>query len=392
MKILLAATSEGVQSGASRCYLNIVKEFIRKDMDFVCLVPKKGLLSEALSELGVKTYIVFDFNGTWQVDDDYRMSFVNRFKYFAKSFYNVFAVNRIKSIIRKEKIDIVHINSISSCSAADAALKAGVPFVWHIRELLEEQMDSKFVDYKKAYCLLDKASRIIFISETVKKYYLSKHPFHNSCVIADGVDTAKYYYEKELFADESVNIGIIGRIDVQKRQHVFLEAAALLSKDYPKLKCYVVGGCNEGNYLETLKGIVKDNQMENNVIFTGFAEDSSEYTKKCDIICACSHAEAFGLITVESMLSGALVVASDSGCNLELVKNNETGFLFKCDDVNSLYSKMKHAIEHRNETSVIARNGQKKSLSFSLEANADKIIECYRQVLADSRRNNGIEN
>ena len=196
---------------------------------------------------------------------------------------------------------------------------------------------------------------------------------------------------KELFADESINIGLIGRIDIQKRQHVFLEAMALLTKDYPKLKCYVVGGCNEVGYLETLKGIVKDNQMENNVIFTGFVEDSSEYTRKCDIICACSHAEAFGLITVESMLSGALVVASDSGCNLELVKNNETGFLFKCDDVNSLYSKMKHAIEHRNETSVIARNGQKKSLSFSLEANADKIIECYRQVLADSRRNNGIE-
>ena len=91
------------------------------------------------------------------------------------------------------------------------------------------------------------------------------------------------------------------------------------------------------------------------------------------------------------MLSCALVVASDSGCNLELVNNNETGFLFKCDDVNSLYSKMKHAIEHRDESAVIARNGQKKSLSFSLEANADKTIECYRQVLADSRRTNGIE-
>lgn len=391
MKILLAATSEGVQSGASRCYLNIVKEFIRKDIDFVCLVPKKGLMSEALSELGVKTYIVFDFIGTWQVDKDYQMNLFNYIKYVVKSFYNIFAVNRIKSIIRKEKIDIVHINSISRCSAADAALKAGVPFVWHIRELLEEQMDSKFVDYKKAYRLLDKADRIICISETVEKYYLSKHPFHNSCVIADGVDTAKYYYEKELFADESVNIGIIGRIDVQKRQHVFLEAVALLTKDYPKLKCYVVGGCNEVGYLETLKGIVKDNQMENNVIFTGFAEDSSEYTRKCDIICACSHAEAFGLITVESMLSGALVVASDSGCNLELVKNNETGILFKCDDVNSLYSKLKHSIEHRDESAVIARNGQKKSLLFSLEANADNIVDCYRQVLADSRRTDGIK-
>lgn len=392
MKILLAATSEGVQSGASRCYLNIVKEFIRKDIDFVCLVPKKGLMSEALSELGVKTYIVFDFIGTWQVDKDYQMNLLNYLKHVVKSFYNIFAVNRIKRIIKKEKIDIVHINSISRCSSADAAFKAGVPFVWHIRELLEEQMDSKFVDYKKAYRLLDKADRIICISETVEKYYLSKHPFHNSCVIADGVDTAKYYYEKELFVDESINIGIIGRIDVQKRQHVFLEAVALLTKDYPKLKCYVVGGYNEVGYLETLKGIVKDNQMENNVIFTGFAEDSSEYTKKCDIICACSHAEAFGLITVESMLSGALVVASDSGCNLELVKNNETGILFKCDDVNSLYSKLKHSIEHRYESTVIARNGQKKSQLFSLEANADNIVECYRRVLADSRRTDGIKN
>lgn len=387
-RILFAATSEGIQAGASRCYLNIVKEFIKNDVDFVCLLPKRGLMSEALDELGVKYYTVYDYNGVWQVEDDYQMNFINYLKFVVKSFYNFFAVNKVKNIIRREKIDIVHINSISRNVAALAARKAKVPYVWHIRELLEDQMNSKFVHYGSAYELMSSADNLICISKTVEDYYLSRFPFRNTCVIHDGVDTDRYYLSRDVFVDDEVKIGIIGRVDIQKRQDVFLEAVGMLRKDYPNIRCYVVGGYEENVYFGKLNGIVEKYDMKDNIVFTGFVDDSSVYTKQCDIVCACSHAEAFGLITVEAMLSGALVVASDSGCNLELVKNNETGCLFKCDDAGDLYLKLKHVIENKDESAIIAKNAQYKALSFSMENNVNGILGCYDKVLV--RRKNGI--
>lgn len=387
-KILFAATSEGIQAGASRCYLNIVKEFVKRNIDFVCLLPKEGLMSEELKKLGVRYYTVYDFNGVWQVENDYRMNFVNYLKYVVKSFYNFFAVSRVKRIIRKEKIDIVHINSISRNVAALAALKVKVPYAWHIRELLEEQMDSKFVNYKYAYELMNSADNLICISKTVEDYYLKRFPFKNTCVIYDGIDVNSFYKEREIFVDNEIKIGIIGRVDFQKRQNIFLEACGLLKKEYPNIKCYVVGGYFEDEYYKQLKSVVEEYDIDGNVVFTGFVEDSSVYTKQCDIICACSHAEAFGLITVEALLSGALVIASDSGCNLELIKDNETGYLFRCDDIKDLYLKMKYAIENKNKSVVIAKDAQKYSLSYSLDNNINNILKCYDEVL--DRRKNGI--
>lgn len=389
-KILFAATSEGIQAGASRCYLNIVKEFIKRDVDFVCLLPKKGLMSEALEKLDVKYYIIPDFNGVWQVEDDYQMNCVNYLKYVAKSFYNFFAVNRVMNILNMEKIDIVHINSISRNIAALAARKAKTPYVWHLRELLEEQMNSKFLNYNKAYELMNDADKLICISETVESYYLSKHNFNNTCVIHDGIDVDKYYLNRNIFVDELIKIGIVGRVDIQKRQNVFLNAIGLLKRNHSNIKCYIVGGYSEDDYYDELKSIIEKYDINDNVVFTNFVEDSSVYTKHCDIICACSHAEAFGLITVEAMLSGALVIASDSGCNLELVKDSETGYLFKCDDAKDLYLKIKHAIEDRRGSTAIAKNAQNRYLSYSLDNNVNSILDCYDDVL--DRRKNGIKN
>ena len=90
MKILLAATSDDVQTGASHCYLDIVREFKKRKLEFVSLVPKEGDLSRTLEKMNVKTYVVEDQLGAWQVNVDYQMTFINYLKYIVKCFLNYF--------------------------------------------------------------------------------------------------------------------------------------------------------------------------------------------------------------------------------------------------------------------------------------------------------------
>ena len=248
MKILLAATSDDVQTGASHCYLDIVREFKKRKLDFVSLVPKEGDLSRALENMNVKTYVVEDQLGAWQVNIDYQMTFINYLKYIVKCFLNYFSLYKVKRIIRDEKIDLVHINSLSRCTAAKAAYDLKIPYVWHFRELLEDGLKSKFVNEDKAVKLLDNAKKVVCISKTVENYYVSRYGLKNTCVIYDGVNIDKFYCKREILSSDKVRIGIIGRVDEQKRQNVFIDAISMLHKQYPNIECYIVGGYYDDEY------------------------------------------------------------------------------------------------------------------------------------------------
>ena len=383
MKILLAATSDDVQTGASHCYLDIVREFKKRDIDFISLVPKPGDLSNALEDMGIKTYIVNDQVGTWQVNSDYQMTAINYIKYLVKCIYNFFAVNNVKRIIKNEDIDVVHINSLSRCTAAKAAFKLGVPYVWHIREILEDGLKSKFVNRDDAVKLLNNAKKVVCISKTVKNYYLLKYGLKNTCIINDGVDLDKFYLKKEILNTDKIKIGIIGRVDEQKRQNVFVDAISLLYKQIKNIECYIVGGYYDDDYYHDLVNAIKENDLEDIINFTGFIDKPEEYTKKCDIICACSYSEAFGLTTIEAMLSGALVIASDSGANCELIDNGVNGLLFRCDDAGDLCQKLSMAVDNKKFSNELAANAYRMAIEYSVVnsvTSLEKVLFGYEGV------------
>lgn len=53
-------------------------------------------------------------------------------------------------LMRSRDIDIVHINTSWTYVGALAAKKAKIPFIWHIREFLEEDQDRRIWKRKKA--------------------------------------------------------------------------------------------------------------------------------------------------------------------------------------------------------------------------------------------------
>lgn len=47
-----------------------------------------------------------------------------------------------------------------------------------------------------------------------------------------------------------------------------------------------------------------------------------------DILCMCSDREAFGLSTVEGMLSGCLIIGTNTGGTTEILEDGTTGLLY----------------------------------------------------------------
>ena len=114
-------------------------------------------------------------------------------------------------------------------------------------------------------------------------------------------------------------------------------------------------------------------------------EDTEELRtlrRGCDINLICSKAEGMGRTTIESMLSGSLTIAADAGATPELIRDGETGLLYKCGDPRDLADKIEYAIKNTEQMRTIARAGQDYARkSFDPGLYGRKIEELYTEVL-----------
>ena len=355
--------------------------------DILIILRKKGTGQQLLDESGLKYQYIPSFN--WIVPNHPKTLFrkielVTRLltKPFAIIYNNLIAKNRFKRMLIKEKPDLVHLNTSYIYISALAAYELGIPVVWHIREFLEEDQSKKIWNTKKGYSLISKADEVITISNSLYDKYCNILTNANIVKIYNGLDD-KYYKNLEhvIFKDDKVNLLMVGTINSSKGQKNAIEACEkVIAKGHYNLKLTFVGEINR--YAEKLRKEISNKGLNDYFEFVGLQKDTEKYYSKSDIVLICSKFEAFGRVTVEAMMSGCLVIGSNTGGTTELIKDKKTGFLYDVNDVDDLANKIMYCIDHRSESVKIAGGGQNDMLSnFTAESNAKKIFDEYNNIL-----------
>lgn len=104
----------------------------------------------------------------------------------------------------------------------------------------------------------------------------------------------------------------------------------------------------------------------------------SDYYGAADLLIVPSFAESFGLSALEGMASMLPIVASDIGSLSELVHDGKNGFLFKPGKADDLAEKIERLIHDKSLRKKMGHEGHKKSLGFSWEKMAKKILNLYK--------------
>ncbi len=130
--------------------------------------------------------------------------------------------------------------------------------------------------------------------------------------------------KKYNFKDDFV-VGIIGRIEEGKGQHLLIEALDKLDKD---VKALIVGDVMDENYLADLKDKVQKENLNNRVVFSGFTKEVNEHMQLCDILVLATKNETFGLVIIEAMANKVAVIATNNGGPLEIINDGVDGLLF----------------------------------------------------------------
>lgn len=323
--------------GATQSLLDTLTE-IKEIINPIVVVRNDANVEDKFIELGIKCYKV-------QFSVDYvkigSANAVQR-KQDVKQSYE--AALQLLSIIQKEKIQLIHINSSVSSFAAVAALMAHIPYVWHIRELLEEQFGCEFLNEELKLSLFRKADKLITISDYVKKQYNLKYGI-KTFRLYNGLSIRRFKQDIKMENQFNKTFIVAAMITPEKGQWDVIQAAKLLvERGHREIKVIIVGGGAE-NYIWALKKYIQRKKLEKNIYIMPFQNDLSQLRSQASYAITSSQNEALGRVTIEAMLAGNVVIGARSGGTTEIIgENEERGFLYELGNCISLANTMERAM------------------------------------------------
>ncbi len=325
MKVLIAATDSRYANGAAKCLIELSKELISRNYEVVVTLPRHGDIEQVLYREGIEYHIIRERGGCWISQKE------KESKYYIKRFVNALHTIEACFFIKKEHIDIVHVNAFTAYIVGNAAAICHVPLVWHVREFMEEYLRNHFLRPKFSYRILNKADSIIAISEPIKEKW--QPHFHKRIdVINDGLPICNYYVSEKTVNNKTVQIIIYGRVMPSKGQLFCIKGFHnIIGKINKDAKLFIAGNIEDENYFHEIEEYISANSLGNSVQYIGEIQDIKSLLKTIDITCVCSKREGFGRVTVESALAGCLVVGANTGATTEIINNIGCGIRYNED-------------------------------------------------------------
>ncbi len=141
----------------------------------------------------------------------------------------------------------MHSNTSHVISGAFAALFAGVPHLWQIREIL---IWKTFFAKPLKYFMNFSTCNVICVSDAALSSFDPPYTMADRVrVISDGIEVDKFLHAGQGgalraslgFAKDQPLVGLVGRIVLWKGHLQFIEAVSMVHKTHPEARFVVVG-------------------------------------------------------------------------------------------------------------------------------------------------------
>ncbi|MCL4819937.1 MAG: glycosyltransferase [Vicinamibacteria bacterium] len=174
------------------------------------------------------------------------------------------------------------------------------------------------------------------------------------------------------FDDETLVIGTISRLSLQKSHRTLLDALPPVFARFPAARALIVG---DGDQMEALREQAARLGIAGAVVFAGHRTDVPQLLSALDVFCISSTYEGTPLALFEAMAAGRTIVSTAvDGC-AEVLRDGATGLLVPRSDPPALGDALIRAL---------ADAGLRRSLSDAALAASRQfdIAECVRQLEA----------
>lgn len=311
-------------------------------------------------------------------------------------FWDVFALFKLYCVFKKEKFDLVQLNTVKAGFLGRIAAKAaGVKKVVYMPHghvfygyfgrslnfiiLVLERFAAGFCD---KIIVLTKLEKNDFVLRRIKQ----EKDIEEVCSgleidILDKVGPGVRDRLRDSWGIGSSGrvVGMVSRLEAVKGPVYFVKAAALIVKDFPEARFIVAGEGSLKNYLEKLS---RDLGLKEKIIFLGWRDDPLEIISSLDILAQPSLNEAVGRVLLEAQALGVAVVASKTGGIPEIVKDKITGLLVDPADERDLAEGLTVLLKNDTLRKAMALSGKDWARdNFNSKKMVEKINDIYRRLL-----------
>lgn len=366
-------------TGASQSLLDLLRALEGTEVEPVVLLNRHGPLEDELNARGVPNTVI-RFANELKKDD-------SRLHTMRKDALNAHAKAQVKAFLQAQGVELVHNNSMFVGLGMECAKELRIPYIAHIRDYVEEDHGLRLEHPKAQSRRVQEANAAIAVSKTLAGVAEQKYgaPVTGIVPLYDGIDVARYDIAQEdrkrPLSGDVVELLLAGRIAPGKGQLDAAKAVAKLNEEDPNYHLTIVGSVGSEAYAEELDAYNKD-LPDGWVTIKSFVDDLKQLRAETDIALVCSSHEAMGRVTIESLLSGCLVIGANGGATPELLAEGR-GLLYEPGDIEGLAEAIRTTASLSPEAvTKTVQNGRIFAQNeFALEKYAASILELYHRVL-----------
>ena len=160
---------------------------------------------------------------------------------------------------------------------------------------------------------------------------------------------------------EGFLVGLFGRIEAYKGQHLLIEAIHRAKQAGLPLYGLIVGQAMDDAYRDKLKAMAHEYGIAERITFHDFIDNPQEWMQACDCVALTTVEETFGLVLAEAMRASVPVIGSDRGGVPEIIDHDETGLLFKSGDADDLYQQIERMMNEKGLRERLLHAGKEKA-------------------------------
>ncbi|MEH2107243.1 glycosyltransferase family 4 protein [Nostoc sp.] len=276
-----------------------------------------------------------------------------------------------------------------------------VSVLWNIRHSLyslDLEKPRTTIIIKLSAQFSNSATKIIYNSQnSARQHEKSGYCIEKTCVIPNGFETDKFIPSGKAYLsvrsefnipENALLIGLIGRYHPIKDHFNFLQAAALLLKNYPNVQ-FVLAGNKVDWQNHILSELIHELGLVKQIHLLGERHDVPRLTAAFDIASSSSSGEGFPNVIGEAMSCGIPCVVTDVGDSAWIV--SDTGKVVPPRDPEALANAWKALIDIGTEgREALGKAARQRVIEcFSLDSVVDQYEVLYDNILTKKTKLKG---
>ena len=232
--------------------------------------------------------------------------------------------------------------------------------------------------FKKYWQMTLKSKNIKIVAVTKESENTLRNNFELSCSVYQiyhSINLDKFKIEDKIYHDK-LKVLFVGRLVYEKGLDILAEV--IQRADSNKFDFTIVG---DGNYKEKIKYIF-ENKNVNYLGWISNKEQIASIFKEHDIFLNPSirykdWEELFGIVNIEAMASGLVVVASNHIGPKEIIEDNLNSFLVEENNAEVIINRLNKLYEDKNYMNQLSKSAQIRANDFSI----DNISKQWEKVI-----------